>query len=291
MSLEEELTQLNIDIGEAEKVRHRDMLDRILANDLIFRRASGIVIDKATYLEELLKPENTYDYLCSEVIEIKLNKSQNVAIVTLHVRAKGQRGNNSFEGIYRNIRYFRKKGKDWQCYKWLNKTLEARENREYDSSPLPVLGGNVETADRTQILLSLYGEVCNNFRMLTDVRFKLLGLVPTVSVAVLISLLSQKPDEGLSPSSQIFISGFGLLITIGIGIYDQRNTKLYIDLIRRGHRIEEELGIDTGQFRGRLDSHFLINHKIAILIIYLTAVGGWLSVLVLAIYESLGLVP
>jgi ketosteroid isomerase-like protein len=124
MSLQQELTKLNIDIGEAEKQRDKDTLNRILANDVIFRRASGVVVDKATYLKDLQNSENTYNYLCSEVIEVKLSESQDTAIVTLHVRAKGKRGGNPFEGVYRNIRAFRKEGQDWKCYAWFNEPLE-----------------------------------------------------------------------------------------------------------------------------------------------------------------------
>jgi hypothetical protein len=157
--------------------------------------------------------------------------------------------------------------------------IKERAYREYESSVLPVLP--IATPENKEVLLSLYGEICNSWRMLTDVRFKLLGLVPTVSAAVLISLLSRsKENEGLSTRSRIAISIFGLLITIGIGMYDQRNTKLYIDLVRRGHRIEEELGIDTGQFRGRINPiPIWENHRHATTLIYAVAVGGWLFVL------------
>lgn len=298
MSLEEELTQLNIAIGEAEKRRDDAALKCILANDLIFRRASGVVVDKATYLEELLKPENTYSYLCSEIVDIKLSELQNIAIVTLHVYAKGKRGKNLFEGVYRNIRFFQKGEQGWQCHAWFNEPLEyspmeeERKRREYGSSLLPVLPSNAQIPENKEILLSLYGEICNNFRMLTDVRFKLLGLVPTVSVAVLISLLSQKPDEKLSSLSQIGISIFGLLITFGIAIYEQRNSELYKDLVLRGNQIEKELGIDTGQFRGRIKpSNAWIDHKCSINIIYGTATVGWLFAMVSAICKSLGLTP
>jgi Domain of unknown function (DUF4440) len=125
MSLEQNLTKLNIDIGKAEKVRDRAMLDHILANDLTFRRASGVVVDKATYLKDLENPENTYKYLCSEILDVKLSASQDTAIVTLQVRAKGKRAENPFEGVYRNIRFFRKEGQDWKCYAWFNEPIES----------------------------------------------------------------------------------------------------------------------------------------------------------------------
>lgn len=294
MSLEEKLIQLNIAIGEAEKQRNDVALKCILADDLIFRRASGVVVDKATYLEELLKPKNTYSYLCSEVINIKLSESQDAAIITLHVRAKGKRNGKTFEGVYRNIRVFRKEGQDWKCYAWFNEPLPPseegeRKHRDYDTSPLPVVPDTMQEPAHKEVLLSLYGEICNSWRMLIDVRFKLLGLVPTVSVALLISLLSRnKLDEGLSPFSRIVISIFGLLITLGISIYEQRNSELYGDLRDRARQIEKELGIDTGQFLGRIKpSKLWINHENAIKLIYGTSILGWLTALIMAICEIL----
>jgi hypothetical protein len=126
MSSEQELAQLNMAIGQAEQHRDRATLEGILADDLIFRRANGSFVDRDTYIKELLKPENTYDYLYSDIVDIKLSPSANAAVVTLHVRAKGQRGENSFEGTYRNIRFFQKKGDGWQCHVWFNEPLEAR---------------------------------------------------------------------------------------------------------------------------------------------------------------------
>jgi hypothetical protein len=125
MSLEQKLTKLNIDIGEAEKARDREWLKPILDNDLIFRRANGIIVNKETYLKDLENPENTYNYLCSEVVDVKLSASQDTAIVILHVRAKGKRAGKLFEGIYRNTRFFRREGQDWKCYTWFNEPLES----------------------------------------------------------------------------------------------------------------------------------------------------------------------
>ena len=68
---------------------------------------------------------------------------------------------------------------------------QARQGRSYKTSPLPVFKNDRQEPDRETILLSLYAEICSSWRMLTDVRFKLLGFVPTVSVAALIALLSR----------------------------------------------------------------------------------------------------
>jgi hypothetical protein len=156
--------------------------------------------------------------------------------------------------------------------------IKERTHREYESSVLPVLP--IAASENKDVLLSLYGEICNSWRMLTDVRFKLLGLVPTVSAVVLISLLSHsKENEGLSPPSRIAISIFGFLITIGICIYDRRNTKLYDDSIARGKRIEIELGTDMGQFFDSIKpTPNWENHRNAINLIYIVAACGWVFV-------------
>lgn len=161
------------------------------------------------------------------------------------------------------------------------KEEQARCGRHYEASVLPVFRDEVEKPARHDNLKWLYGEICSSWRMLTDVRFKLLGFVPTVSVVILISLLSaDDPGRGLTPPLRMAVSVFGLLITLALYIYERRNSELYDDLVSRGRRIEKELGIDTGQFLGRKDPKSrLIQHDVAINLIYGTALAGWLFAL------------
>ena len=112
------LERLNAQIGEAELRRDENFLRDVLADDLVFRRASGKVVTKDEYLTELVKPENKYDYLISEDINVKLN--DDVALVSLFVRAKGRRGENEFEGKFRNLRIFLRKEDKWECLIWFN---------------------------------------------------------------------------------------------------------------------------------------------------------------------------
>ena len=156
---------------------------------------------------------------------------------------------------------------------------QERCGRHYEASTLPVFRDKGEQPARHDDLKWLYGEICSSWRMLTDVRFKLLGFVPTVSVVILISLLSRDaPGTGLTPVMRMAISCFGLLITLALYVCDRRNSELYDDLVSRGRRIEKELGIDTGQFLGRKDPKSrLIQHDVAINLIYGTALAGWLS--------------
>lgn len=74
-----------------------------------------------------------------------------------------------------------------------------------------------------------------------------------------------------------------------------RNSQLYDDLVSRWRRIEAELGLDTGHFRGRLQpsSRYLlgplnvkvqIQHDTAINLIYGTSVGGWVLALIVILF-------
>ncbi len=108
-------------MGEAEKSRDVAFFETLLAEKLTFRRASGAVVDKATYLKDLQNPANTYDLLESE--EVSATVLEGVAVVTLLVRAKGMREGNPFAGVFRNIRIFvhePDKQQPWQLNAWFN---------------------------------------------------------------------------------------------------------------------------------------------------------------------------
>lgn len=116
------LIGLNVLIGEAELHRDEDFLRGNLADELVFRRANGSVVTKEEYLDELMKPENTYEYLVAE--NIKSQIKDDTALVSLNVRAKGKRGEKEFEGTFRNLRVFVRKEKNWQCVIWHNTRLD-----------------------------------------------------------------------------------------------------------------------------------------------------------------------
>jgi hypothetical protein len=107
---EKELIERNIRIGESERLRDEDFLNAVLANDFIFRRADGEVVNKEKYLADLRNPNNTFEYLISD--DLKATVFEGVAVVTLRVRAKGKHEIISFEGTYRDIRLFLK-NQEW----------------------------------------------------------------------------------------------------------------------------------------------------------------------------------
>jgi hypothetical protein len=175
-----------------------------------------------------------------------------------------------------------------QTHRWAGQHL----NRHYKVSKLPVLLTEqrpLSTEEQT-LLMGLYTEICNSWRKLTDVRFKLLGLVPVVSGFFLIRALS---GGDLSPDIRVGIAVFGFIVTLALWAYEVRNSQLYDDLVSRGRRIEAELGFDTGHFRGRLkpSSRYLlgalrvrIQHDTAINLIYGGSVAAWLLALIVILF-------
>jgi hypothetical protein len=61
-------------------------------------------------------------------------------------------------------------------------------------------------------------------------------------------------------------------------IYNKRNDGLYDDMISRARRIEDELGIYTGLFRGRKTPPApLVQHDVATRLIYGVVLLAWVA--------------
>ena len=128
-----------------------------------------------------------------------------------------------------------------------------------------------------------YDHTLDQLRTLTDVRFKLLALVPTVS-GTAIGLLGR-------PRSAAELLGVGLLglcATLGIVFYELRNTQLYDYAARRARAVERELQLAPalgGQGAGGLYSErpdrsihvlgFELGHDRGLALVYGAALAGW----------------
>ena len=156
---------------------------------------------------------------------------------------------------------------------------DPRQGGHYRSSVLPTLKADTSMSEHEALLLVLYAEVCSSWRMLTDVRFKLLGFLPAVSG---VALLASQNGDGVITTTvpRVSLALFGLVVTMGLYIYDRRNSELYNDLISRGRKIEEELGVDMGNFRGRPEpKHTIVVHGSATTLIYGASAAAWLYLL------------
>jgi uncharacterized protein YhhL (DUF1145 family) len=82
-------------------------------------------------------------------------------------------------------------------------------NRHYPATTLATLREESDFAQNRDLLIALYEQVVGIWKELVGVRFKLLGLVPAVSLALLVTVLSAKgPVEGLSQASKLLIGVF-----------------------------------------------------------------------------------
>lgn len=133
--------------------------------------------------------------------------------------------------------------------------------------------------DRREALLKEYGEVSSNFRLLTDIRFKLLAFLPIATAAA----AALKGDAVGGPG--LVLSLFGLAATIGLAIYNTRNDQLYDQLVGRATEIERTLGLPDGAFANRprawlrvslLGIKANIDHRTGVGVIYAASMALWL---------------
>ena len=144
-----------------------------------------------------------------------------------------------------------------------------------------------------------YAEVNANFRMLADIRFKLLAFVPAISTAG-IALVRWAPE----PPMTLLLGVCGLIVTFALTAYDQRNSQFYNALVSRARFLEAQLNLPArcssasvceepgGQFTDRPEGTrelfgFILWHDFALALVYAVALGGWVFVIVAAFLQGL----
>lgn len=105
-------------------------------------------------------------------------------------------------------------------------------------------------AHRQTALLTEYAEVNENFRLLTEIRFKLLAFLPLIAAAGL-AAAGVGRASGAAPGLEGAIFLFGLVVTCALATYNARNDQLYVRLVARAAEIERELGLSDGSFNRR----------------------------------------
>jgi uncharacterized protein DUF4440 len=114
-----ELTELTAEFATAEFSADVEFFRCHLADGLRFRRASGKVVDKVTFLKDLIAPDSTNERLTAQQIEV-LSYGPRLAICSLLVDFKGTRGGKPVEGVFRNTRVFVRSEESWKCALWFN---------------------------------------------------------------------------------------------------------------------------------------------------------------------------
>jgi len=120
---EKDLKKLNEQIAVMEQQRGpaaKAWFHRLLSDQLVFRRASGITVDKVAFLSGL-NDANAFTSRESERMKI-IGLDDKRALVVLVVRATRSDGS---ENLYRNIRLFSKQSHGWMLECWYNYDITA----------------------------------------------------------------------------------------------------------------------------------------------------------------------
>jgi nitrogen fixation-related uncharacterized protein len=136
----------------------------------------------------------------------------------------------------------------------------------------------MESTASEAALLAEYGQVCELFKELTEIRFKLLGFLPLGTVATLGIVTSQKEVPGLVAP----VALFGVFVILAIFVYSLRNDQHYDELVGRAAQIERELGLLDGSFGQRparwhrLGPGLYVEHRWPIQLIYVASIALWI---------------
>ena len=142
--------------------------------------------------------------------------------------------------------------------------------------------------DRDELLRLEYEYASRLLGTLTEYRFKLLALVPTLSGAV-VALLS----SGRSGVELLAIGCLGAVATSGVLAYELRNGELRRRASERVNRLESLLfseGPLVGGY-GRTPKLFGViyaSHRLGVGLVYGAALGGWTYLIVWGALAALG---
>ena len=109
------LNEQSVEVEQAGGDEARKYFEKLLSDQLIFRRATGKVVSKAEFLEGFKKSSPFSSRSCGIVSVTPLNDR---ALVTLIVVAT--RADDGSVHHYRNIRLFSRSGQDWLMELWYN---------------------------------------------------------------------------------------------------------------------------------------------------------------------------
>lgn len=130
-----------------------------------------------------------------------------------------------------------------------------------------------------------YGAICTSYHSIDDFRTKLLGFLPLASGVGIFAIINPGTNTGsLNLSYVSYVGIFGLLITIGLSMFEVYGIVKCANLIILGSHIEDRLQI-VGQFNtrpnpiiGRIDEVFASG------VIYSSVLSAWTFISLGAIF-------
>jgi hypothetical protein len=133
-----------------------------------------------------------------------------------------------------------------------------------------------------------YGETTGLLRSLTDVRFKLLALVPTLTGTAVAVIGRPRPAAEL-----LDVGVLGLVATLGVLLYDLGNTQVYDYASKRAGELEDKLGLG-GLYGGRPSPTLRpfglpsATYDHALALVYGAALAGWTYLVAWGALHALG---
>jgi hypothetical protein len=106
-----------------------------------------------------------------------------------------------------------------------------------------------------------YEQTSQLMRTLTDIRFRLMAIVP-VFAGISVGFFGRPAPAG----ELVGVGVLGLVATLGIYFYERRNTELYAAAAGRARELERALGLQSGQ---------IVSHEFALALVYSAALAGW----------------
>ncbi len=122
------LKDLNVQIGVAETAGDRVWLERVIALQLSFRRASGVLVDRDAYLAAVAKT----DERATDVESISLHGDRAFVscVVTVHTSE-----NEEEWPKFHNLRLFTRGTDGWKVMGWANAQIHSAQERTRESAP------------------------------------------------------------------------------------------------------------------------------------------------------------
>ncbi len=143
---------------------------------------------------------------------------------------------------------------------------------------------NESTDLNRQYLQMEYGEVCQNFRSLSEIRFKLLAFLPLATGVGVVSM-----GSGAQLSNPV-VYLLGLVVSIALSVYNARNDQHYNELVGRASDIERQMGLCEGNFTQRPTTWqkafgLKVEHRWPIALIYISSITTWLFLALLSVLQ------
>jgi hypothetical protein len=142
-----------------------------------------------------------------------------------------------------------------------------------------------------------YQQTTDLMRQITDARFKLLALVPTLSGAA-VAILGRPSSAG----ELLAVGLLGLVATVGVLLYELRNAQLYDYGLHRAQELERRLelpslgdGSSGGLFSERPDRSLRllgvlpVDRDAGLILVYSAALAGWTYLCAWGALRALGL--